>query len=252
MGNFEGSHLTSTKNGIAIIVDVLRASTTIPITMQNGMNDFYIAKEVEDTRLAGKELDTLLMGERGCIKLPDFNYGNSPTEMYSITKFTKEAVTFTSSTGSRRVVEAIGSQCIIIGSIINAQAVASFVSDFISTLEKEPLIVIIPAFTEGSIISNEITEDQIGALIIAREFEKQGIVLDNEIKNEIDFLNDLLTNKKLSTILEETSHGQKLVKLNFKQDIATCAKENQINAVPKSMNEIITLSNNKSVVHMKK
>lgn len=252
MGNFEGSHLASTENGIAVIVDVLRASTTIPITMNNGITDFYIAKEVEDTRLAANELNSLLMGERGCIRLPGFNYGNSPTEMSNITNYSNSAVAFTSSTGSRRVIDAIGSQCIIIGSIINAHAVADFIFNLILTLAKNPMVVIVPAFTEGTITANEITEDQIGALIIAREFKKRGIKLDENIMSEIDYLENLLLHKSLSTILRETIHGQKLVNLNFQQDIITCAKENQNTVVPRSMNDIVHLSNNAPIVHMKK
>jgi 2-phosphosulfolactate phosphatase len=249
-GNYEGSNLAATKKGIAIMVDVLRASTTIPTAMDKGIAEFYIAKEVEDTRLASKELGTLLVGERDCLKLPGFNFGNSPVEMSQITNFPKNTAAFTSSTGARRVVEAIGAKNIIIGSIINAQAIASYITS--SFTKQNIVVVIIPAFTEGSIISNEITEDQIGALLIAREFQKHGIILDKEIKEEIVFLEKILEKETLTTVLTNTKHGQKLVNLNFEADIAFCAKENQLNIVPISQNEVVTLSNNSKIVKIKK
>jgi 2-phosphosulfolactate phosphatase len=252
LGNFEGSHLAASEKGIAIIVDVLRASTTIPVAMNKGLDDIYVAKEVEDTRIASQELGSLLMGERDCLMLSGFNYGNSPTEISQINQFTKSAASFTSSTGAKRVIEAIGARMIIIGSIINANAVASHVIDYVSSKDLEIKVVIIPAFSEGSIIDSELTEDQIGSLIIAREFGKKGVKLNKELSNEIIYLEDLLKTKTLVDLLTETKHGQKLVKLNFVQDIAYCAKLNQINITPLSNNNIIRLSNNSQVVHLSK
>lgn len=252
LGNYEGSHLAASVKGIAIIVDVLRASTTIPVAMNKGIKDFYVAKEVEDTRIASNELDTLLMGERGCLKLQGFDFGNSPTEISQIDQLIKSSASFTSSTGAKRVIEAIGSSLILIGSIINAQAIASRVIDFISAKIKETKVVIIPAFTEGSILDSELTEDQIGSLIIAREFNKKGIKLSDELQNEICYLEKLLKTNTIGDLLTKTKHGQKLVKLNFEKDIAFCAKLNQINITPESINDIIQISNNSYVVHLRK
>ncbi|NHK31620.1 MAG: 2-phosphosulfolactate phosphatase [Asgard group archaeon] len=250
LGNYEGSHLASSEKGIAIIVDVLRASTTIPVAMNNGIDDIYVAKEVEDTRIASRELDSLLMGERDCLMLSGFDYGNSPTEISQVKHFTKSAASFTSSTGAKRVIEAIGARKILIGSIINAYAVASHVIDYVSNENIDTKVVIVPAFTEGSIINFDLTEDQIGSLIIAREFEKKGVKLNKELRNEITYLENLLKKHTIVDLLTETKHGQKLVKLNFEHDIAYCANLNQINLIPISNNNIIRLSNNSQVVHL--
>ncbi len=251
LGNEKGSLLAASSNGIAIIVDVLRASTTIPVAMKKGIKDFYIAKEVEDARIASQELDTLLMGERECLKLEKFDFGNSPTEISLIKHFKKSSASFTSSTGARRVIEAIGSNLILIGSIINAQAIAAHVIDFVLTNNDDLKVVIIPAFTEGSIIDSEITEDQVGSLIIAREFNNKGIKLDDEIQNEINYLEKLMNKNSIEEILSKTKHGQKLLKLEFEKDIAFCAKINQINITPKSKNDVIKLSNNSHVIHIR-
>ncbi|NHJ38511.1 MAG: 2-phosphosulfolactate phosphatase [Asgard group archaeon] len=251
LGNEKGSLLAASSNGIAIIVDVLRASTTIPVAMKKGIKDFYIAKEVEDARIASQELDTLLMGERECLKLEKFDFGNSPTEISLIKHFKKSSASFTSSTGARRVIEAIGSNLILIGSIINAQAIAAHVIDFVLTNNDDLKVVIIPAFTEGSIIDSEITEDQVGSLLIAREFNNKGIKLDDEIQNEINYLEKLMNKNSIEEILSKTKHGQKLLKLEFEKDISFCAKINQINITPKSKNDVIKLSNNSHVIHIR-
>ncbi len=249
-GNYEGSKLAADSKGIAIIVDVLRASTTIPVAMATGIEIFYVAKEVEDARLAQIEFDTLLMGERDCLMLPGFDFGNSPVEMSKQTKFRKNTATFTSSTGSKRVVEAIGSLITIIGSIINAKAVAEKVIELSKQMTEELKVVIIPTFTLGSIINNKITEDQIGSLLIAREFLNLGIQLSKELLEEISFLEEIMIEKPLTQILEETEHGKKLINLKFRHDIAYCSQINKITVTPISKNEVYTLSNGKQIVKL--
>ena len=249
-GNYEGSKLAADSKGIAIVVDVLRASTTIPVAMSKGIEIFYVAKEVEDVRLTQTELDTLIIGERGCVKLSGFDFGNSPVEMSNQTKFRKNISAFTSSTGSKRVVEAIGSQITIIGSIINAKAVAEKVIALSKQLSEELKVVIIPTFTHGSIIENENTEDQIGSLLIAREFLRAGIELSPELTEEITFLEQKMSKQSLTKILEETEHGKKLINLKFKHDIEFCSRLNEFTQIPISRNDVYALSNGNNVVKL--
>jgi len=253
LGNHEGSKLAAEKQGIAIVVDTLRASTTMPVAMDKGIDTLYVALEVEDTRLAAKEFGTLLMGERGCNLLEGFNYGNSPLELQKLDGFTSNIASFTSSTGARRIVDAIGAQVIIVGSPINAQAVVSYIQSLRQSSEiEQKTIVIIPAFSEGSIISNEITEDQIGGLIIAREFKRAGYPITQEISEEIDFLENMLKNQSLSAILLQTKHGQTLIELGYKDDVYYCSRINEINAVPASINDTPVLANGIKVVKLEK
>ncbi|MHA1555871.1 MAG: 2-phosphosulfolactate phosphatase [Candidatus Heimdallarchaeota archaeon] len=251
LGNHEGSQLVANKGGIAIIVDTLRASTTMPTAMSKGITTIYVALEVEDTRVAAKEFDSLLMGERGCKMLDGFDYGNSPVELNKQKEMSNKAAAFTSQTGAKRVVEAIGSQAIIVGAPINAQAVVNKIIEICKSLPTKNFpIVIIPAFTEGSIISNEITEDQIGGLVIAQEFKKAGFTLSKEILDELECFEKLLENQSLFQILLNTVHGQKLVELGFRDDVEFCSKINKISAVPTSLNDIEELPTGQKVVKL--
>lgn len=253
LGNFEGSQLAASKGGIAIIVDTLRASTTMPVAMNKGITTLYVALEVEDTRLAAKEFESLLMGERGCEMLDGFDFGNSPVEVNNQKEMPNKTAAFTSSTGAKRVIEAIGSRAIIIGSPINARAVVSKIMKIGKSLPTNNFpIVIIPAFSEGSIISNEITEDQIGGLVIAQEFKKTGFALSKEILAELEHFEKLLEKQSLFQILLNTFHGQKLVELGFKDDIKFCSTINKISAVPTSLNEIEELPTGQKVVKLTK
>ena len=251
LGNYEGSKLAAENRGIAIVVDTLRASTTMPIAMNKGIRELYVALEVEDARLAAKKFKGLLMGERGCIPLEGFDFGNSPVVLHHTKKIRKTIAAFTSTTGAKRVVEAIGSQVIIIGSPINAKAVVTQVSNLKQSSEFDDVpVVIIPAFTEGVITENEVTEDQVGGLLIAREFKKAGYELSNETEEELFYLSKLLEKASLEEILAKTKHGQNLIALNLEEDIAFCSKLNAISDVPVSMNKIQVLENGSRVVKL--
>lgn len=252
-GNSEGAAYAVSNKALAIVVDTLRASTTIPVTMLRGITEVIVAKEVSDARLAADELNILLMGERGCLKLEGFDFGNSPTEMNSIQSFTKSSVSFTSSTGARIIVESLGSECIIVGSPINAKSVVEAILDFkqIGKLKSDK-IIIIPAFTEGPIIKSKITEDQIGGLIIANEFLEKGISLSKELEEEVNFLNNLLKENTLNELLLQTDHGKKLIDLGLSKDIEFCSRINQINTVPISWNNVHKLANNINTIRFTK
>ena len=153
---------------------------------------------------------------------------------------------YTSSTGAKRVVDAIGSKYLIIGSIVNASSV---VKKCLELTKNNPLtIVIVPTFTKGSILENDITEDQIGALLIAQEFRKVGIELESETIEEIKFLEEKMKTSSIEEILLSTEHGNKLINLGFKEDIEFCSRLNFLTTVPISENKTYNLSNNKQVV----
>ena len=251
-GNKEGAHHAVEANAIAILVDTLRASTTMPVTMSKGLDTLYVVREVEDTRIAAKELNAIMMGERGCIPLEGFSFGNSPTEMYNLTQLQHKAAIFTSSTGAKITTEAIGAQYIIIGSPINAEAVVKKVKQILDNTKDDISIVIIPTFSEGSIINSEITEDQLGGLIIAKEFQKAGFELNSKITEELDYLELLLQNSSLEQLFLETKHGKKLLELGYSHDVEFCSRINYVDTVPLSKNQIHTLQNGVKIVRLQK
>ncbi|MCF2143415.1 MAG: 2-phosphosulfolactate phosphatase [Candidatus Heimdallarchaeota archaeon] len=238
-GNEAGAKLASERKAIVVVVDVLRASTTIPTAMTNGLEEICVVREVADCFQAQKETGAFIMGERECVKLPGFLYGNSPVEIAAVASScpTKKAI-FTSSTGAKRVIEASKAPYLLIGSIINAKVVAEKI---LALWEKEVKpVVIIPAFTEGPITKEQMgTEDQIGSVLIARECLKAGIKLSQDILQEIHVLEQVLQEQTIEELLRITAHGKKLLGLNFAKDITFSANLNSCEVVPIATQETI-------------
>jgi 2-phosphosulfolactate phosphatase len=107
-----------------IVVDVLRATSTIVQALDAGYRTVYCCAEVEEARALKEELgDAVLGGERGGDPLPGFDFGNSPLEYRSPQA---EEVVITTTNGTRAVVGAAANcDLVLVGSMLNLNAVAA-------------------------------------------------------------------------------------------------------------------------------
>jgi 2-phosphosulfolactate phosphatase len=108
----------SCSDDVAIMVDALRASTTITTAIEN-FKEVIPVKNIEDARKLSKKLGATLAGERGGAAIKGFDTGNSPLD---IQKFKGEVLVLTTSNGTR-ILKDIKAKTLI-GSFVNARAVA--------------------------------------------------------------------------------------------------------------------------------
>ncbi len=105
---------------VAIMVDALRASSTI-ITALQSFKAVIPVKEIEKAKQLAEKHKALLAGEREGAKVEGFDAGNSPVD---IKNFRGDILVLTTSNGTR-ILEDILSSTVLIGSFLNAKAVAS-------------------------------------------------------------------------------------------------------------------------------
>jgi len=111
--------------GTAVVIDVLRASTTIVHALEAGAKEVIPCLEVEDARVAAAELapgEVVLGGERQGLPIDGFDLGNSPTE-YTPDRVDGKTVIFTTTNGTRAMFECRPADRVLIGAFVNASAV---------------------------------------------------------------------------------------------------------------------------------
>lgn len=114
--------------GLAVIIDVFRAFTVEPYLINNGakklipIGDMQIAYNYKK-----KDNNFILIGERNGIILPGFDYGNSPSQIENI-DFSGKTIIHTTSCGTQGIVKAINAKKIITGSLVNAKAIARYIT----------------------------------------------------------------------------------------------------------------------------
>jgi 2-phosphosulfolactate phosphatase len=115
---------------VAIVIDVLRATTTITCALEIGYQRVLACGELEQARaLAGRLGDgTVLAGERNCLKPDGFDLSNSPRELVEAGPLGTTLVLSTTNGTRTIVVAAQHAPTVLIGSLLNLTACAAAAS----------------------------------------------------------------------------------------------------------------------------
>lgn len=111
--------------GLAVVIDVLRATTTILHALAAGCTCVRPCAEVEEARTLAGNLPAgkvLLGGERDGTKLPDFDLGNSPAE-YTPARCKNTTLVMTTTNGTRAILRAAEAERVLIAAFVNFSAV---------------------------------------------------------------------------------------------------------------------------------
>jgi len=118
----------ATRVPTGIVVDVLRATSTVVQALTSGYRSVFCCAEIDDARALKHELaDALLGGERGADPIPGFDLGNSPRE---VLEPLASALVLTTTNGTRALVTAARNcDVVLAGSLLNLEAVAAAASE---------------------------------------------------------------------------------------------------------------------------
>ena len=133
--------------GVAVVIDVLRATTTIVHALAAGCTCVRPCLEVEEAKALADQMRAgraLLAGERGGSPLPGFDLGNSPGE-YTPRACRGTTLVLTTSNGTRALVRAAEAARVLVAAFVNFSAVCE-------QLRHDPRPVhIVCAGTEGEV-----------------------------------------------------------------------------------------------------
>ncbi|MBK9246785.1 MAG: 2-phosphosulfolactate phosphatase [Ignavibacteria bacterium] len=221
----------SSENGerVAIVIDVLRASTTICIAFSSGVKAIIPSTSVEEATGIFQALPPsirLLGGERRGVKQPGFDIGNSPLE-YTPEIVNGKIISFTTSNGTNALQLVRAADSIYIGSFMNLQALSEYIADNHSQSNSE--ITIICAGSSGA-FSLEDACCAGGYVGYLSSFIPTAQLSDSAVASESLFSN---YRDNLLGFLQSTTHGKSLRELGFSDDIECAADLNSLEVVPK-------------------
>jgi 2-phosphosulfolactate phosphatase len=212
--------------GVAVVIDVLRASTTIIVALANGADRVIPCSDVETARrLAAEDRteNTLTGGERGGVKIDGFDLDNSPAS-YSRDRVAGKTIVFTTTNGTAALLRTDGAARVLIGAFVNRQALVEKLH-----ADGRP-VHLICAGTDGRLTS----EDLLGAAAIAAGLARFDDVemWDDSTKGAAQNWPEGIPAKLLIDSLRRSSGGRNLVELGFDQDIVRAAEVDSISVVP--------------------
>jgi len=225
---FVGEHELA--DAAVVVIDLLRASTTVCHALAAGARDVVPHVEVDAVIAAATQCDrsiVLLGGERGGKRISSFDLGNSPTDYTPDVVFGKR-ILFTTTNGTKAIEHARLASRVVMGCAANAAAVAEALRD-------EATIHLLCAGTNGRVSR----DDQLAAGALAHAIVACNDLEPTETAHAVlGEWNELLTtarawartpSEQLAEELKTTPGGKNLLKIDHGDDLKVCA---QLNAKP--------------------
>jgi 2-phosphosulfolactate phosphatase len=141
------------RGGVAVVVDVLRATTVMVHALASGCEAVIPCGEIEEAREVAANLPegtALLIGERQGLPIPGFDLGNSPGD------FTPEicegkTLVMTTTNGTRAILASLEAERVYIASFGNMRATCTELSVQLLKMDHKHPVHIICAGTDGHI-----------------------------------------------------------------------------------------------------
>lgn len=225
--------VSATRPQVCLVVDVLRASTTLVTFVERGAARIFIAPSIEAARASAPARDGAVMaGELDGVAPPGFDYGNSPVEA-SGAEVGGRPVVFVTTNGTEaiRAVQALGP--VLVGALRNASAAAA--EAVAVSRERSCDLTIVCAGREGAFGM----DDAYCAGALADR------ILRQERYDATDGAEAALrlyrTEPDAQAVFRRASAGRNVIRLGLEHDVAYCAEADVSRAVPRLGRELQVL-----------
>jgi 2-phosphosulfolactate phosphatase len=213
---------------VAVVIDVLRATTTIVAALEAGYARVLACRDLEQARewaLSAGD-GAVLAGERACVRPPGFRLGNSPSELSGAPL--GESLVLSTTNGTRAILAAAeAAPAVVIGCLWNLEACAREASRLADSAAGGVLVqcagvrgsfALDDAYVAGRLVaelrrqrvSAEPTDTALAACAIAAGFDSP------------------------LAALRASQSARELVAVGLDDDIAVCAKELRLAVVPRA------------------
>jgi 2-phosphosulfolactate phosphatase len=199
------------------VVDAFRVSTTIAVLVRKGARVIPVASIEEAAAHAGVDYR---IGERGSVKVRDFDFGNSPTEIEAAELPPGATVVLSTTNGTRIIEAARGAAEILAGAFVNAGAVA----DELATGAYGGRVAVVGCGWEG----RRASEDESAAGTILYRLQERGVGIDERARRVVD-----LYLARSEESLRRNGAARRLTRLGYERDLDFCLAENTVPVVPR-------------------
>jgi 2-phosphosulfolactate phosphatase len=222
-----------------VVIDVLRASTTIVHALEAGAIEVIPCQEVEEARAVAARLPhdrVVLGGERDGLPIDGFDLGNSPQD-YIPQRVGGKILVFTTTNGTRAILRARRADRVLIGAFVNASAIAE-------QLFRQGEIDLLCAGTRGQISRDDLL---LAGLLVDGVLRQRDPVYrpDAQAMEAREMWLQALSHrpreacgaepvepKRLAGQLRDSAGGRHLIAIGLEDDILAAARIDRFRSVP--------------------
>ncbi|TWT53003.1 putative 2-phosphosulfolactate phosphatase [Rubripirellula amarantea] len=214
-----GSRLDVERVDVALVIDVLRATTVMTTALAKGASEIVTCLTVnEAVKLAARDRkNTLLCGERACQKIDGFDLGNSPAE-YSSDRVDGKTLVLTTTNGTRAIATAALARAVYAVSFLNLTRTAQHIRN-------QKSVLLVCAGTDGYLTGEDVwlagaIADRLTNLNPSVESCDSTAIVINAWRNRFGHRE---TTDSIARTFRETRGGRNLIRLGFEDDLVRCA-----------------------------
>jgi 2-phosphosulfolactate phosphatase len=233
---FASSHVDelSLRGQTVVVIDVLRAATTIATALANGAKEIIPVTTVERAvKISGSLFGDHILrgGERNGKTIEGFDLGNSPAE-YTSAKVDGKAIIYSTTNGSGAIDRARYGRDVVVCSFVNLGAVTRFLraggTDF----------VILCSGNNGRFSM----EDSVCAgMLLSRLGEEEGLDLRLSDAAQAALVLFKTFGRSILKMLRSSEHGQYLTQIGFGADLDVCASVDSLEVLPFLSGNVVRL-----------
>ena len=219
--------------GIAVVIDVLRASTTIATALAHGAAAVRPVPTIAEARrlAAAAGGSALLGGERGGLRIAGFDLGNSPRE-YTRDRVAGRAIVITTTNGTAALAACREAREVVVGALVNRAAVAAAVRR-LAAASGSDAVHLVCAGTDGDVTAEDVLAA--GGVLAA------GAGPDDRLDAAATAARDSFRRlagggdpaAALGRALRGSRGGANLVALGMEADLGACAALDTLRVVPR-------------------
>lgn len=226
------------KDKNVIILDVLRATTTITTALAHGAKEIIPTESISTAvRVAKGSKNSLLCGERNGKIVDGFNLGNSPFE-YSPEAVKDKSLIFSTTNGTTAIIKSKFAKNCILCSFINISAIVEFVNN----IDEDFTII-----CSGK-LNDFCLEDVVCAGLLLNKLSAGRTInmKDSEIAalnlcNDLAMLLNVPSQDKILKMFQLSEHGKYLSTIGFDKDLEFCSKIDSYPFIPIFRNGVVKL-----------
>ncbi|MCB9262584.1 MAG: 2-phosphosulfolactate phosphatase [Flavobacteriales bacterium] len=198
------------KNKTVVVIDVLRATSTICAALNNGATSVIPVVSVDEALQFDKDI-FLIAGERNGQKAEGFDFGNSPSEYAREMVLGKEVV-LTTTNGTKCIHASMDASEILVGSFYNLSATA----EYLKKCDSDVLL-----FCSGWKNAVNIEDTLFAGYLVS--MLKSHFSYDSDV---VEIALDMVKNSKTNLLhyLSKASHAKRFDRLGFGDNTELCMR----------------------------
>lgn len=214
------------ENSIVVVIDILRATSSITYGIENGAEAIIPVMNVEDC-LTYADQGYLLAAERNGEVVAGYDFGNSPFS-YTAEKVAGKTIVLTTTNGTKAMhLAQERAYQVIVGSFLNLSAVCDYLKK-----ENKDVLLLCAGWKD-----NFNLEDTLFAGAVVEQLQGDFTVGDDSSVAALDMYQ--LAKGDLRGYLQKSSHNHRLIKLNIEEDVRFCLKIDVCKAIPVLQGEML-------------